>query len=286
MTSQLIDTSYEPFSLEPEYIELNKAFVASIELPSGSKILDLACGTLTLTSLLLERFHDVRILGLDISRRSLLLGLQSLREAGLAPDSRPELIEASADHLPLRKASMDAVIMGNAIHMLPDIERLLAEIRRVLRPGGIFAFNSSFWAGTFVPGTERFYEEWLKETAKYIKRRDEDERRAGRPGIRRVKGGLPAGSRKWLSPAEYASVLLRHGFQVRCIHERVVHLSQHAFETVGSWSGFAAVLVSGYPVETACEALSRTVGAGLEAVGMTSVPRLWLEVTAVAEPEP
>jgi ubiquinone/menaquinone biosynthesis C-methylase UbiE len=283
MTTGAIDTSYEPFSREPEYIELNRGFTADLDLRPGATVLDLACGTLILGALLLPRFRgDLRMIGLDLSRRSLLIGRDLLREAGLAEHAGMPLIEASADTVPLRTGSVDAVLMGNAIHMLPDIDRLLREIRRILRPGGQFAFNSSFWAGTFVPGTEKFYDEWLKATARWIQRRDAAERAAGRPGIRRVKGGRVAGSRRWWSPEEYAAILDRNGFEVRRKTLRTVSLSRHAFETVGSWEGFAAVLVSGYPTDIACEALQATVAEGLEAVGMSAVPRHWLEITAVA----
>jgi ubiquinone/menaquinone biosynthesis C-methylase UbiE len=283
MATDAIDTSYEPFSKEPEYLELNREFAAGLDLRPGATVLDLACGTLILAAMLLPRFRgDLRMIGLDLSRRSLLIGRDLLREAGLPQHAGMPLIEGSADTVPLRTGTVDAVLMGNAIHMLPDIDRLLREIHRILRPGGQFAFNSSFWAGTFVPGTEKFYDEWLKATARHIQRRDAEERRAGRPGIRRVKGGRVAGSRRWWSPDEYASILDRNGFDVRGRNLRTVHLSQHAFETVGSWEGFAAVLVSGYPTDIACEALQATVAEGLHAVGMTSVPRYWLELKAVA----
>jgi ubiquinone/menaquinone biosynthesis C-methylase UbiE len=278
-----IDTSFDPFAREPEYVEVNREFADALDLAPGSTVLNLACGTLILAALLMPRYGDrLRMIGIDLSRRSMLLGRDFLRDSGLGRHAGMPLIEGSADTLPLRAGSVDAALMGNAIHMLPDIDRLLADVRRVLRPGGQFAFNTSFWAGTFVPGTERFYDEWLKATVRHIQRRDSEERAAGRPGIRRVKGGRVAGSRRWWSPEEYAAILDRNGFDVRASHRRIVQMSQSAFETIGSWEGFAAVLVSGYPTEVSCEALRATVAEALQEVGMTSVPRSWLEMTAVS----
>ncbi|HEU4403587.1 MAG TPA: class I SAM-dependent methyltransferase [Candidatus Polarisedimenticolia bacterium] len=286
---EAIDTSYEPFSREPEYLDLNREFIRALALEGDLSVLDLACGTATLTGMILEELgRRVRVVGVDLSRRSLLIARADLGEACRFgdPGARVTLVEASGDRPPARPGSFDLVVIGNAIHCFPDRDRLLAEIRRALRPGGRFAFNTSFYAGTFVPGTERFYEEWLKEAVKRIRARDQEERRAGRPGIPRTRGrGAVAFSRPWLSPRQYGEELERHGFRVTRVHERTVMMSRRAFETVGAYEGMAAVLLSGYPVALACEALTLSVPAGLRATGLTEVPRHWLEMEAVREEE-
>jgi ubiquinone/menaquinone biosynthesis C-methylase UbiE len=281
MKVEAIDTSYEPFSHEPEYVELNKSFLEALELEGPLRVLDLACGTCTLTSLLLDQVdRQATIVGIDLSRRSLELARSELGE--LEPPARVDLVEATADRLPVTAHLADLVIMGNAIHCLPDLDVFLDEVARALKPGGIFAFNSSFYAGTFVPGTERFYDEWMKEAARYVLQRDRELKSAGLPGIRRLKGRAgPAFSRRWLSPAEFRALLERHGFEVFHLAERTVMMSRRAFETVGAYEGLAAVLLSGYPVDLACEALTRSVVSGLDKVGLTEVPRYWLEVAAV-----
>lgn len=281
MKVEAIDTSYEPFSHEPEYVELNKSFLEALELEGPLRVLDLACGTCTLTSLLLDQVdRQATIVGIDLSRRSLELARSELGE--LEPPARVDLVEATADRLPVTAHLADLVIMGNAIHCLPDLDVFLDEVARALKPGGIFAFNSSFYAGTFVPGTERFYDEWMKEAARYVLQRDRELKSAGLPGVRRLKGRAgPAFSRRWLSPAEFRALLERHGFEVFHLAERTVMMSRRAFETVGAYEGLAAVLLSGYPVDLACEALTRSVVSGLDKVGLTEVPRYWLEVAAV-----
>lgn len=272
-----IDTTYEPFSREPEYIELNRAFVESLDLSNRGAILDLACGTGTLADLILARHEQARIVGLDLSRESLMLARAHF-------DGRagsPQLVEGSADRLPFRDASFDAVLMGNSIHNLPDLPALLGGVQRVLRPGGLFAFNTSFWAGTFPPGTERFYREWLVAALAQIAAMDSNLKAEGRPGIERRRGrAAPAFSRPWRTPEGWSEALTSHGFEEVAMRRRSVQMTRRSFETVGAYTGLAAVLLSGYPEKIASEALMASAGPTLAALGHDSLERLWLEVAA------
>jgi len=271
-----LDTTYEPFSREPVYVELNREFVRSLGLGGGIRVVDLACGTGTLTELILEEIRDrSTVLGVDISRTSLALARRRLFADGDGPGARGRvrLVAASADRLPVRDRSADAVLMGNAIHYFKDPGPLLDEVHRVLRPGGLFAFNTSFYAGTFLPGTERFYEEWVKEAVKYVLKK--------RPGIARTRGrGEAPFSRRWPSPAEYGATLERHAFTIAGVRQRTALMTRSSFEAIGAYEGCAAALLSGFPVALASEALARSAAPVLEACGRDTVPRQWLEITA------
>jgi ubiquinone/menaquinone biosynthesis C-methylase UbiE len=286
-----IDTSYQPFSREVEYVELNRAFVESIDLRGCRFAVDVACGTGTLTELLwldLRRrggAGDPAILGVDVSCESLDHAVRRFtesRELGAAlAEGAIRFVEGSAYALPVPSGEADLLVIGNAVHVFEEPERLLAEVARVLRPGGVLAFNSSFYAGTFAPGTERFYTEWMKAALAYIRREDADRRRRGADGVSRTKGlAAPAFSRPWLSSADYAHMLERCGFDVASVDERTVLMGRRAFERIGAYAGLASVLLSGYPVELACEALERAVGPALDAAGLVDVPRRWLELVA------
>ena len=280
----MIDTSYEPFSREPEYIDANREFIRSLGLRDGVRLVDLACGTGLLTSLVLgDTGGRSTSIGVDLNRTSLVLAKQDL---GIDPPAaagapRVALVEGSADRLPVPTGWADLALIGNAIHCLPDLDRFFAEVRRALRPGGLFGFNSSFYAGTFVPGTERFYDEWMMASVRWLRDQETAARREGRPGIKRQRGTMKAaGTRRWQSPEEYRALLAKHGFTVDRLHQRTVIMTQHSFETVGAFDGLATVLLSGYPAEVACEALTRSVAAGLEAIGRIDIPRYWLAMTA------
>lgn len=66
-------------------------------------------------------------------------------------EASPELarVQASAAALPLAAASVDAALIVDALHHLPDRDRVLAEVARVLRPGGVLVVRD------FDPGTLR-----------------------------------------------------------------------------------------------------------------------------------
>jgi len=58
-------------------------------------------------------------------------------EAALVP---VELLEASAEAVPLETGSVDTVVMTWTLCTIPDALRALAELRRVLKPGGVLLF--------------------------------------------------------------------------------------------------------------------------------------------------
>jgi ubiquinone/menaquinone biosynthesis C-methylase UbiE len=295
MEEQEINTSYEPFSRQPEYIEVNRGFVQSLRLQSCDVVLDLACGTGTLTDLLLEDDTNKKIVGLDLSRESLVLAHRHFMDIGMIDDNsaghgghsdteKADLlfIQGTADHLPFNDLCADAVVMGNSFHNLPDQDALLREIYRVLKPNGIFAFNTSFFAGTYPPGTENLYHEWLKSALAYIEEKNQERRKQGLGAIpRKRKTSHQAFSRKWPTPEEFAQLLMENLFDIKCYCHRTIMMNQRSLETVGAYAGLACVLLSGYPVKIACEALEAAAAPAFEKNHITEVRRLWLEIVAV-----
>jgi ubiquinone/menaquinone biosynthesis C-methylase UbiE len=104
------------------------AFVRLSELPHGSRVADLGCGSGVFTKLL--RREGYASVGLDISTRLVALGRSKF------PDL--ELIEGDAENLPFDSESLDGVLLSGLVHHFPDPRRLITEVRRVLKPGGRF----------------------------------------------------------------------------------------------------------------------------------------------------
>lgn len=111
-----------------------RQLVAGLPDFSRPRCLDLACGTGDLSRLLADRYPDGQIIGLDLSREMLTLALAR----GAPP--RLGYLQGDMHALPLATASCDLVTGGYALRNAPELERAVAEIARVLRPGGQAAF--------------------------------------------------------------------------------------------------------------------------------------------------
>lgn len=112
--------------------------------------LDLACGTGDLGRLLAARYPTGCLVGLDLSREMLTIAAAR----GGPPCLR--YLQGDMHSLPLATASCDLVTGGYALRNAPDLERALAEIARVLRPGGHAAFLD-FARATTPAGQRRQY---------------------------------------------------------------------------------------------------------------------------------
>jgi demethylmenaquinone methyltransferase / 2-methoxy-6-polyprenyl-1,4-benzoquinol methylase len=99
----------------------------ALGLPSGSRVLDLACGTGDLVAIL-ERTGLVPF-GVDLS-----FGMLEAGHSG-----RP-LLQADGEALPVADASVDGVTCGYALRNFTDLPAVFAELARVVRPGGRVAF--------------------------------------------------------------------------------------------------------------------------------------------------
>lgn len=100
----------------------------------GESVLEIGSGPGHSLAALAEA--GARACGLDLSRRMLAVAAARLRAGGHAP--RVALCQGDGVHLPCRDAAFDAVFMSFTLELFdtPDIDQVLGECRRVLRPGG------------------------------------------------------------------------------------------------------------------------------------------------------
>lgn len=97
--------------------------VRALELPAGSRVLDVACGTGDLCNELTA--GGLRPSGVDLSYGMLT-----------AARTDAPLVQADALSLPLGAGSVDGVTCGFALRNVVELEPFLAEVARVVRPGG------------------------------------------------------------------------------------------------------------------------------------------------------
>lgn len=115
-----------PFGLELRRIQ--RVALARLRVVPGQRVLDLGCGPGDGTAWLAAQ--GAAAIGLDYS-------------AGMVASARREpslvgrLVRGDAGRLPFAEASFDKVVCTNSFHHYPDHARALAEMRRVLKPGGL-----------------------------------------------------------------------------------------------------------------------------------------------------
>jgi len=98
----------------------------------GARVIDLGTGPGQVAFALVER--GARVVGLDVSENQIAAARALARERGLATACRFEVARAEETGLP--DASVDLVTAGTCWHWF-DHERALAEVARVLVPGGL-----------------------------------------------------------------------------------------------------------------------------------------------------
>jgi trans-aconitate methyltransferase len=119
-----------------------EALLDVVEAVGGAEplVLDLACGTGSITRRLLERLPGARSIAVDVDP-----SLLSIAEATFAGDERVRIVRANltdpAWTAALPETPVDAVVTATALHWLqpPALERLYQDLRGVVRPGGAVA---------------------------------------------------------------------------------------------------------------------------------------------------
>jgi ubiquinone/menaquinone biosynthesis C-methylase UbiE len=93
------------------------------------RILDIGCGTGQFATKVLRRFPEARLIGLDLCE-------SMLKKASDRAGGRFATVRADSQRLPFADDSFDIVTCSHSFHHYPDQPRVVAEMYRVLRPGG------------------------------------------------------------------------------------------------------------------------------------------------------
>lgn len=108
-------------------------FVRWLDVPDGGEWIDVGCGTGALTSAIQHGAAPRRVRGYDLSPQH----VEAARRA--VGDPRAEFAQADATQLPDPAHAFDAAVSGLVLNFVPEPPRALAEMRRVVRPGGVAA---------------------------------------------------------------------------------------------------------------------------------------------------
>ena len=160
-------------------------FLGGLTLPAGARVLDVGCGVGDFTARLATLGPGVEVLGVDADP-----GMIAAATRRATPSVRLAVCRAQELDRVVPADSIDAVFSVAALHWVPagDHPRMLAQVRRVLRGGGLF--RAQFGGQGQIAAVKAILDE---ESVRL--------------------GGGPAG---WFfpAPAEYRSLLAAAGFAV------------------------------------------------------------------------
>lgn len=115
--------------------ELIKTYVKPV---LGGNIIDASCGSGMFSRLFAKSGLFSLVVGLDFSETMLEQCYEFIKKEDNFPDENLILVRADISRLPFASHSVDAVHAGAALHCWPSPSAAVAEISRVLKPGGIF----------------------------------------------------------------------------------------------------------------------------------------------------
>ena len=279
-TDETNQFTFEAFAAHTFYTEINRSLVrqalASLEAHPTNvtlTIVDMACGTGAITRLIAEEItrqgRQACIIGVDPSAEALRRAQKGMQAAGSGV--KVEFIQGEASDLPKIVHNADAAFFCNAIHLVPEKLAAFQQVASILAPRGIFACNSAFYDGTYVPGTERFYHLWTRRAVGWLRKEH--------PEIR-LSRDAKAMAMQWLNPTEYTDLLKQSGFSHVEITQESVPVSLEAWKDLGHYWLFIEGALPGAPLAFGAAALGTSVYQVGEELGLTEVPRMWLQIVA------
>ena len=143
-----------------------RALVDRLVATRSERVLDIATGTAAV-AIAIAHQTQAHVVGLDVTPAMLRRGLERIRTAGL--QDRITLLAAGAEHTPFADDTFDAVSFTYLLRYVADPAATLAELVRILKPGGWMA-SLEF----FVPAARlwhlcwRFYTRWLLPAAGWL----------------------------------------------------------------------------------------------------------------------
>ena len=133
-------------ALGPDTAGERRIALEMLRISPGDAVLDVACGPGNFTRAFAAAAGDGPVVGLDASRTMLA---QAARER---PGDEIAWVRGSATELPFRDGSFDAVCCFAALYLIEEPLRAVAEIARVLAPGGRVALLASVVRGPVPAG--------------------------------------------------------------------------------------------------------------------------------------
>ena len=265
---------FSKFSDNDFYSNVNKELIDSLDIKSDLNIVDLGCGSGGISKIITDKLNDVNcvnssIVAVDSSEISLREAKANLRSVS---DTMITFVQSRYEEFSSKiKDKVDLVVLCNAIHYLDDKELVIKDVMKILKPGGRFVFNSSFFDGAHPEHTHGFYRKWMFKAMRILTKEYK---------TRPVKADKIE-SRVQLNPNQYKDVLENCGMEIINTQIREVDVPIDGWLDISGFKDFIEGVMPGVNLDIASKSLQQVVKDTFEEMKLTFVQRNWMEIVAV-----
>jgi demethylmenaquinone methyltransferase/2-methoxy-6-polyprenyl-1,4-benzoquinol methylase len=174
--------------------------IRELDLAGDARIVDLCTGTGDFAIAAADACAQGGIVGVDFAGAMLSIGMGKVRERGLT--HRITLVRGDAMRIPLRDGWADAATIGFGIRNVAQPGEALAELRRVVKPGGRLAILEL--GEPVIPGVRAIYNWYFRQVLPRLGRLVSHHNSA--------YSYLPASVAQFPRPADFAAMISSHGF--------------------------------------------------------------------------
>lgn len=132
----------------------------NIDLSGVQNLLEVGCGVGAQSEIILRRFPEINLTGIDLNTKQLATAKNFLGTFKYL-QGRYSLQEMNASHMTFTPNQFDGAFLCWVLEHVPDPQRVLSEVRRVLRPGATVyvteVMNSSFFLEPYSPNIWKYW---------------------------------------------------------------------------------------------------------------------------------
>lgn len=131
-----------------------------IDFSNCTKLLEVGCGVGAQSEILLRRFPDLFLTGIDLNEAQLKTAKEKLSKNPIATN-RFEILKMNAKSLDFKSNTFDGAFLCWVLEHVPSPKHVLSEVRRVLKPGSQVVItevlNSSFFLDPYSPNLWKYW---------------------------------------------------------------------------------------------------------------------------------
>lgn len=141
---------------------LESSVYQNVDFSSAQNLIEVGCGVGAQTEILLERFQNLHVTGIDASGDQIARAKNHLDQSRF--QNRVEFLQGDALHLPFPDDTFDAAFICWFLEHVQEPVEILKEVRRVMKAQATIAcnevFNATFYMHPYSPATLKFWFEF------------------------------------------------------------------------------------------------------------------------------